>query len=534
MKLRPKPFFHLVLLFCLSFCVVWISSIISASYLETNLPEFDGVMYEKKQILRFLSFKQNYSFIERCNQAYYELVGNPVSGGFTALTCLVNPFWLNSGFNIIVRSFIALFFFNFALFKWFSLYLRPAGVWLLLVLVSQIPLFYNALLGLSSYVPDLSSGLSLFSAYLFLWLIIYRNIGFNYLYLIPLLISLAVFSRYNFFVYTALIFFPLLIPMFKFLNGNYSKIKVFYFLTYASFFIMVWSVYGILHFQFFLDYYAKPADYQYVDYFTSFYSLFKSFTKQLGLPFVILLFLIGLTIATFRANDKFRDNDFSLLWLMYPFTVLFIFLFLVLKATNQPHVYSIFYLFAFLVFFSYFLKKLFWELPCASQILSFSLAAFIFCNFFYLVRVEPSSNVYRKTNLKLADYLLEKMIPSDRFFLLHSAMLEIPIDVYLYRKKGYMANNDLMFYFTDWNFYDIDRSLDPEKIFNYYSQQIDIQCVKYISLPSPNKNTHNEISSFVISMFRKSVINDSTKWTLAANFGSVNDSSDIALYKRVY
>ena len=251
---------------------------------ENYLPVFDGVMNEKNQILRYLSFKGNFSLIERYNQLIYEFKGNPVSGGFNSLLILLDPNFLINDYDIILRSFFSLLFLYYSLISFFNLKLSKKTI-LFLILISQVPVFFHYRIGLSSYVPDLTSSIFLFSSYFFIFNYLTRNkIFFLSLGLLSLL--LAIFSRFNFFVYASLIYIPmvpLLVCSFKKLDLKSKKV-LFNFIF--IFLLLVFVVYYIFyHFNDFMSYYSKPASYAKVTLRGSLYSVYSYFCEELGFQF---------------------------------------------------------------------------------------------------------------------------------------------------------------------------------------------------------------------------------------------------------
>jgi hypothetical protein len=521
-----KQSMHFFVLIFISIAVVSVASFFYNKYFDSSLPIYDGVMYEKQQVLRFLAFKGNYSFIERYNQFVYELVGNPVGGGFTALTCLINPKWLDSGFNISVRSFIVLLFFLFGLYKFLWVYLKSFGAWLMLIVVSQFPLFYHYRFGLASYVPDLPAGLSLCAAFLFAWLVSYRKVHFFYLYPVPVLISIAVFSRYNFLVYSFLLFIPMIIPLLRCFATLDRNWKFWMFVGYVLGFFLLWISYGLLHFDFFISYYAKPAEYQHVDYQTSFVSLSDYFKNELGLYFITWILVIGLgSKALNNPVDISKSKEKSLFWLNYPFVILFVFLFLILKATNQPHVFAAFFVFFIPFLLTVLLKLNFnFKIPNSIYLLPLAVSILIYWNIANQMHQIRNKEITVNSNFTLANYLMEHIRPGEKYFLMHDAMLEIPIDVYIYRNKGYWLDNNLMFYFTDWNFYDVSEKLSVKEITDYYKERILKEEVKFITIPK--KPLKNEIANNVLIILKS--------WIVQNNFKKLkkNIKRDFELYEK--
>jgi hypothetical protein len=76
--------------------------------------------------------------------------------------------------------------------------------------------------------------------------------------------------------------------------------------------------------------------------------------------------------------------------------------------------------------------------------------------------------------LKLAK-LIEKYSESKqqmKYFILFDTSLEIPLDVYFFRKNQIWNDNQLKFYFTDWDFYGISKTLNQKEILKYYINKI--------------------------------------------------------------
>ncbi len=491
----------------------WLSDLLYSEYFQKTLQVYDGVMYEKQQILRYLNFKGNYSLIERYNQFVYELTGSPVGGGFTALTCLINPKWLNTGFNVHVRSVIALFFFLFALYKLFSLYLKPIGVWGVILLTTQFPLFYHYRFGLASYVPDLSTGLALASAYILTWLVIKAKVNKYYLILVPFLLTIGLFSRYNFYVYTGLLFVTLIPSYISFLR-QLDKNWYFYLLNFLFFFfLVVWICYGKLHFNFFLQYYTKPAEYQHVDFSTSFISLSDFLKNEFGWYGIVWILSISLVINSNKLEGKsllLRE----LFQLIYPAIILFFFLFILLKATNQPHVFAAFFVFVLLgaiggILYSKWNTRFLKRKKMNIIAISFCLLAAVIWNqySFNLKLKEVQVDELSQNNFQLAKFLERNIKPGEKYFLMHDAMLEIPIDVYIYRSKGYWLDNKLMFYKTDWNYYEISKTLDVSVITDYYCKHLNSEKVSYITVPRqfPKNIVANKVFRKLKSSYFKSL-----------------------------
>jgi hypothetical protein len=285
------------------------------------------------------------------------------------------------------------------------------------------------------------------------------------------------------------------------------------FLCYFLGFISLWISYGLLHFDFFISYYAKPAEYQHVDYQTAFLSLSDYLKNELGVFFVIWTLVLGLLLISLRKREEVSiGKERSLLWLNYPFLILFVFLFLILKSTNQPHVFA-----AFFVFFIPFLLATIFQfnvklnIPYFEYVLLFALCGLIYWN---VTKQNERSVVIEKSarpNISLANYLMKYIHPGERYFLMHDSMLEIPIDVHIYRSRKIWLQNDFMFYNTDWNFYDIEPSLDSDKLIRYYQERISKENVRFITVVNDTFSKNQKATKLVFKLrqaVRKYIFNN--------------------------
>jgi GTP-binding protein EngB required for normal cell division len=90
-----------------------------------------------------------------------------------------------------------------------------------------------------------------------------------------------------------------------------------------------------------------------------------------------------------------------------------------------------------------------------------------------------------------------------------------------------------MFYFTDWNFYNIDKNLDHNKIYQYYRKRIDSENIKYITMTTKHDELENKISRSINEKIRKKLLLNG-EWRLLFEFGSsaLHNNSGITLYGR--
>jgi len=106
---KKKYFSHLVILFFLSLFVTLKGKINYDSFTESNVPVYDGVMYQYQQIRRYEAFESNFSFINRFSQSIYEFEGNYVSGAYNAFITFFFPIFLKNDNDVFIRSFCSVF-----------------------------------------------------------------------------------------------------------------------------------------------------------------------------------------------------------------------------------------------------------------------------------------------------------------------------------------------------------------------------------------------------------------------------------------
>ena len=71
------------------FFTVYKASLAYNVFIENNIPVYDGVTYEKKQIEQFIRFKDNFSLWKRLTEINYQLPLNTVDGGFVSFLILI-------------------------------------------------------------------------------------------------------------------------------------------------------------------------------------------------------------------------------------------------------------------------------------------------------------------------------------------------------------------------------------------------------------------------------------------------------------
>ena len=483
-----------VLLFTLFISISFLTTFKAVyNYLQfhsANMPLFDGVMNEKKQILSYLRFHNNFSLMERINQVIYEFQGNPLSAGFGCLIAIINPSWFVNDWDIYVRAFVSVFAFCVSLYVFLKLRnFNLKDIILILLLFFSLPFFYHYQVGLVTYTPEISSVLFLLSGYLCI-LIFLANSKNAFFYLGFSLMLCSVIFRFNFFVYVVILVCPFLLKLNKKIKGKskVEKIKLY------SFFVLCLSsliFYVISYLDFFLGYYLKPADYAKVEILTSFQFFYVFLKTGVGLLGLLSMLLI-LCITNYQINGA----KIKLFQLIYPFLFAFFFFFIKMKAI-QPHIFVLVIVLALPLFIinSNFIKQFVNRISKNYyRVVAILLIFILNFNFYALSKQSGISIPRHKASRQVSEYIiqLQRSKKTINFFCAYDEMLEVPICVYIYKKNHTYLETNLFFYYHDWNFYDIDKKLDFDNITKYYLENID----KNIDLIVINKNLHPAIKVF--------------------------------------
>ena len=407
-------------------------SIFSVSNFESlNTPIYDGVMYDYQQIKRYDKFHGDFSLINRFSQAIYEFKGNATSGLYSALVTFLAPSFLISKWDIFIRSFIGVFLFSLSYYLFFKSYFHKNWVLVSLGIFFQLPFFYHYRTGLGSSVPELVSAVYLLSGYLLILFGIYQ-LKIRYLAFGLLIMLIAVFFRFNFFVYFVLLSPSLLFGLiinWKLLTLKQRKSS---FLLLVLF-LLVFVSYISIYFASFLNYYTKGS-YAFTTISLSLNFMFEIFNEYFGFIglFILLLIIIGNSI--FSSNIQYYFINKKLLFFV-PFSVFFSFIVLYLKSTNVPHIMSIMALFLalFLVSrkFPIYLKEKKWVIY-----LMIVLYCIVFCVNGYAIYYQKVTDQY-KTQNEVVSYV-EKRLSNNQnvnFRCFFDSGIEIPIIVALYNRQ---------------------------------------------------------------------------------------------------
>jgi hypothetical protein len=485
-KISLKDNFFYFAIFIVAITISCVSFYFYFKFKLNHLPVFDAVMNEKNQLLSYLRFKNDFSLINRLYQVIYEFQDNPLSAGFGGILAFVAPSFLANDADIFLRTFFSVLFFLLLLYKYLECYaINRFDFILIILLLFTIQFIYNPENGITTYIPEISSGLFLISGYISC-ILFHRKNEFKWIVIGVLLMTTSILFRFNFFVYFFVFIFPFSFDIIKYLMNGTKRQKI----IFISFFVIIFSIvffYIKQYIGFFLAYYSKPVIYQVVNIEGSFTS-FIQFCKQ-NIGFYGLL-AYSLTFLLFQSARKQLDEKLD--WkLVFPILFVLIFFFINMKAT-QPHIFS---LILILVVISLFVNKTIVIINI--NLIRFISCIVIVCSFFSFKdlnrKIESSSNDER-TDMEVAQFLNEQITnkKSIQFVCFHREQLEIPLQVYFYRKNKVMMNQKIKFFFHDWNFYDIDKKLSSKVIVEYYIQNI----LKSIDFVVINKNLTPKLKKF--------------------------------------
>ena len=436
------------------------------------MPVFDGVMYEKKGIDRLDKFSENFSLVNRYSQAYFEFFTNPVSAFFSSIVTVVYPKWLAGNTHILVRSFLALLAFGLLL----SELLPFKQAWRKVLVIGLLYgnfFFFDFRVGLGSFIPEITCTLLLLSAYMSLWLYIQRK-QFKYLALTMIFITIGVGSRYNFVVFNLLVLLPLIpIVLLEFLRvvQRYRWFKIGIILGW----LFLLGTYLYVHLDFFLSYYFKPVVYEETSLFLSCSFLLKNFFNGFGWSGMASLAIVFLIAAA--GQDRLKRPVRNLIFAWYPFVFFLIFLLLQKRGYNVPHINTL--NFVALLFavalpiqqFRFLLEKKVTVVLCVLS------GAVVFGQHYYYHRKLISYQSLDDDNLvprMIATNLSNKLLNGEQvnYMTAFESLLEVPIDVAVYRKTKIWLGTTNQFYLNDWNLWDIDTSLNVDRISEYYKNSI--------------------------------------------------------------
>jgi len=529
-----KSLYAFLLIFLLSLFTTYKAFMAYGGFHQNNIPVYDGVMYEKKQIMTYMKFENNFSLIERINQAYYEFKGNGLNPGFNCAVVLVNPHWLVNDTDVILRGFFSVFIFSLVLFNYLRYRTSLLNSLIIITLFFQLPLFYNFRCGLTSYIPEISSALLLLGGYVQMLNFFKSGKSIQFITACILIIT-SIMSRMNFIVYAFFFMLPLLYKMLSTIKVKPFKIKiglVFFVICCITFL----ALYIYEHIDFFIGYYKPEIPYAEQTYSCSFYYLFQNFNEQIGIAGSLVLLLI--LIISNGASENRNVNRSDVFYILYPFLFHFSFIILYIKACNVPHVIA-----AMMIFFSFLFimpGKFFKNVSSKINNLQLRIMAIIV---FVLLNVNFvfSYNSFKKTfpeylgSKNVIEYIEDDKDFADKtykYICFYDEMVEIPIDVALYKRSGIWLNSSDHFFVHDLFLSSISPSLSDSECIEHYIKRIENGEYNLIVI---NKSVNNAISFYK----RAERINEAIKKYLleAKNYYplkivSTINYGDLVLYKR--
>lgn len=482
----------LITVFC--FLTIIQSKIIYDSFQEHNIPVYDGVTYEKKQIEQFERFKGNFSLWKKNTEKNYQLMMNGVDGGYVTFLIYIAPKWLANDYDVLVRSFISLLIFSFSIFHYLARihsndYIRLGLIFLFL----QFPLFYSERYGLSTYITEIPSAMLLLSGYI-QFSLFRKNEKIVNLLAGVLLMIIPVYFRLNFIVYSFFFILPFIYVIIKFLIYNDWKIRI-KVILFLSLILIIILNYFLLYKDYFINYYINP-DIKWEGHgnlINSLKSFFIDYFNQIGW---IGAFLILIILVSFKKINKVSWSSF---YNFYPFIVIFSLIILINKYVAISHVISAITIFSFL-----FLIGLLNNIIISSKkIIAFSFYIFIifgFISFFTKYNKVSKTLDYFEPSVLTEKYIFTKENNNSvkNYICLYNDVAETPIDVKLYRRTHRYLNSQNHFFYHDYGwFHKIDKSLDSNVCFDYLKNNFE---TKKIDLVVLNEKVDQELLKFPLAL----------------------------------
>lgn len=445
--LEKKTYLHIVILLIVSIVATIKAKISYDSFTNTNIPIYDGVMYQIQQIRRYELFNGDFSWINRYSQAVYEFKGNYVSAAYSGFITFFFPSFLKNDTDIFIRSLFSIFIFSLSIYVYFKNKIKPFKLIIILTTILQFPVFYHHQVGLGSYIPELTASLILVSGFIFL-LHFFSNLKFRYCFIGVVLMLLPITFRFNFFAYCFLFSLP---PFLLFIKNwkNFDSILKKRILVFIPICILLTGAYILYFFAPFYKYYTETA-YNY-----SYFSLaFSTMANNMNDYFNWVGFLAILLMLF--SNDKIEKPLLNNTLIAFPFLIFFSFIILYLQSENIPHINSAMAVFFCLIAFVSFpiLKN---KLPnlLSDKTIIISLSLLIGClNFSFIKSLDEKkdSHLY-KVQRNIITFLTQKINENPQklptYLCVFEGMAEIPINVGVYTKTNKLLTIPQSFYNHD-------------------------------------------------------------------------------------
>ena len=495
-----------------SLFTVYKASVAYNTFIDNNIPVYDGVTYEKKQIEQFIRFKDNFSLWKRKSEIRYQLANNVVDGGFVSMLILVNPAWLSNDWDILLRSFVCVLIFSFTIYHWLKYKTESIIIRLLIIILSfQLPLFYNERYGLATYIADIPSALLLLSGYLNI-LIFTRNKSIGILLYGMTLMAMPVLFRLNFIVYSMLFLFPLFFLVFKHLK-EFSVCKKSILIIYSMSLLFVTLLYFSQYLEYFLYYIAPEVSWEgHGDFYNSILYFFKNLHQQIGIIglFIIMFVIVILNINYTEIIDRNRRFQY---FYWHPILVMFTLIILLNQAVNVPHVITILSLSLIIGFFSLRLKFLKLYFLKIKSIIIISVLLIVCSNYLFsldLKKIEKTKEEYIASK-NTADFIAEvKSLNTDfKYLSFTDDVAEIPIDIYVFKKRNIYLRSQDHFYYHKMGWYQVvSKTYNLDSCVDHYINKIDNQDFDLILMDEGvnkdleqypfSKSIHTKVRSYLL------------------------------------
>jgi hypothetical protein len=439
-SISKSSLIYLFLIACLSFVVVHTAIDNRKSFDHTNIPVYDGVLYEFQQLKRYQKFEGDFGLKNRISQSIYEYQGNPVGGLYTVLLTFFAPSFLQNDIDLLLRSFLGLFVFNVSLFLILRKKYSNWWAYCILLMLSQLPLLYHYRIGLGSYTPELIGAVYLLGGYLLLiHFLKTKKIIFFSIGLISFLFPLA--FRFNFFAYAFLLSLPLIVLFIR----EYSKFTrriLRNFLVIGILIIGIFLINFFYHFKVFYSYYTTVC-YAIGNLEASLIYYSQNIKELYSTPFLVLFFIaiIGNSLFKNEKEVKFLSSFWFACIFLAPYLIYSIFVLFVMNSTNTPHIMSISLFFGILIIpiisVGFFKTK---NINFRKFQILISVFTIVFCCTSFINTKHNNSErkleSQYETQRFTINYLKKHSVKS--MFNCYDAMLDIPINTSLYNEKKIM------------------------------------------------------------------------------------------------
>ncbi len=305
-------------------------------FVENNTRVFDGVTYEYRRQVLFDRFNNDFSAANRYSRAYYEWDGNFGSGGYHALLCLVAPKWLSSGLDIPLRGAFAMFTLLVALYLFLKPFLSPVRIGLISLATSQLPSLCDPMNGIGTYIPDSVAAMLLMAAILYLLVFIRNQKPAALVLMAALLITGAVFIRFNFVIHSGLAILSLSWPVARALKNLPIKKRIITISLCSTLAIMV-TIYFLQQLDRFLSYYNETI-YDQVSHAAALSISMNTFSQSMGWWGIALILAIPLLVLYPSKNKNLLTPKYHLFLMTLPFILLYGIPIFVKRAPYIPHV----------------------------------------------------------------------------------------------------------------------------------------------------------------------------------------------------